>query len=254
MARACVEDTCSINAGNGIGNPNALALNAILDPNGGITCNGVIQPGTPGVGLGVNIPISTDPADTCDNILHKNGAGAFYVPQPGIDTYQLASSGAQTISIVTTAPQVVPVSLASLSVTNMFPNCPALAICVAHIRFEYNVNASPAPYWVQSTSGITATGGTPWGRTGATLAHRVDDYHYNARGIGSDADAAMEYEIIIAQKLGVGQAVTFDVFQNTLRQAIVGQAFNASLHIRTNPAPNAQASGFVYVMKDGVVS
>lgn len=253
MARACVEDSCSVIAGNGVGNPNALRLTVPLDPAGGLSC-------TPGVGLGVNLALEPDGPTNCHNILHKSPSGALYVTQPGVNAYLMSSLGIVDVALVN-GPSAAKVLLASSAqLFNPFTNCPALAIAHVNVQFDYVITAQDAFYWLQQTTTIVATytgGGSPLIGAAAnpsTHVHQLDENAKNGQGVG--AEMSQQFDMTVGVALPIGASVQFDVFQkNPIIES--GPAGNdASANIRHFPSqpPRAQADGFVIVMKDGVVN
>lgn len=247
MARACVEDTCSITAGNGSGNPNALALNVNLDPTGNIVCN-------PGLGLAVNIPISADGVDTCDNILHKNlVSGEWYVPQPGVDTALFTSLGIVTVNpanFPSTARQL----LATISVVNPYPLCNALVVAYINAEFRYEVVNDAAGYWFQAVHVAEAVGGVQIG----SGIHRLDDNSFNTRGVHSDTQ--QQFDMNVAVFLAGGAATTINVYMTNPILPHGGNNANASNNIgyagstpTPGDPPTSRASGYVVIHKHGVV-
>ena len=256
MARACVEDTCSINAGNGIGNPNALALNAILDPAGGITCNGIIQPGTPGVGLGVNIPLGSG---GCHNILKKDaGTGALSVEQPGVGLATIPDEST-ILGFSAGALPFLKVNNLSPVVANPFIGCDMLAICYVTLQLNYTVAGAGAAYFLRPISAISASGvgvssagfANPFGLPASTsVIQRHDDYGTTA-GAGANADIQQQYELVLPAIVSAGGSVTFDIYHNQFQ---IGNT--ASLNIRHFPAANpfVETAGSIVLHKLGVVN
>ncbi len=257
MARACVEDTCSVIAGNGTGNPNALALTVPLDPLGGITCNGVVQPGTPGVGLGVNLSLVPNGVHACENVLaYDPGLGAYYVNSQGIDTHLFTSVGTSVDVPIVAAPSSARVLLAfSSTIANPFTNCGAIVIAYANFRFSYQVTTVGA-YWLQQTSTIEAAytgGGFPLDGAASnpsSLVHELDDVAYN--GQGGAADIAQQFDMVMGVYLPVGASVQFGVYQKnpTLTAGPAGN--DASTNIRNSGAglyPQAESDAFATVTR-----
>lgn len=259
MARACVEDSCSVVAGNGISNPDALLLTVPLDPIGGITCNGVVQPGTPGVGLGVTIPIEPDNVSVCDNILHRNpGTGEFYVGQPGGTSVGIPD--VTTVLGFSASPIAdVPVT-GGTSIVNPFPNCEAFAMAYLTVQLNYTVAGAGAAYFLRPISAIVASGvgtssagfGNPYAIAGATTSviQRHDDYGTTA-GAGANADIQQQYEMFLPVIMAAGSTLTIRAYHN---QFEIGNT--ASANIRHSPSANpfVEVAGTISVFKRGVVT
>ncbi len=220
MARACVEDTCTVIAGNGAGNPNALALSVPLDPAGGITC-------TPGVGIGVSLPISVDGVDCCDNILHRNPvSGAYYVPRPGIISVPIPDPGIVELAYSASGTPANK-SITSLVMANPLP-CDAIAMVTVNVHFKFTVAGSADSYFIRpiafiNASGVGVTGlgidtdGVP-GSQPVLTTYRDDDYG-TTDAAGSNADVQKQYQMTHAVKVPAGGTVTFDCLHNQFEES-----------------------------------
>lgn len=259
MARACVEDTCSIVAGNGVSNPNALKLDVQLDPAGGIVC-------TPGLGLGVNIPLGVG---GCHNILKKDvGTGALSVEQPGVGNYSFpsisnlalaySSSGTPANALVT-----------SIVVVNPFVGCAAIMVATVSMQFNYTVDTvinpdnSQTGYYIRPISFISAAGpgatsagfGNPAGLAGATSILQRQDAYGTTAAAGPNADIQEQYEMILPVVVAAGGSATFDVYHNQFQQGNTASGnIRHSAFPSTTGNPFVGAAGNVIAFKLGVVN
>lgn len=259
MARACVEDTCTVIAGNGVGNPNALKLDVPLDPAGGIVC-------TPGVGLGVNIAIAPDleAGLFCNNILHKDPSGAFYVDYPGVESHPVIPIATSEVpgfpsyhyvNIYTGAtPSPGYVNLAtSINAINPFVGCGAIALCTVVITEIFSLDAINTAFWIQPSYELVALGSFPGyvGDVGfgpsKSVITRYDAHGWN--GEGNFAEHRIQHEMTLAVSVIPGGDVTFEVHATKLKRPD-----DISANVNGTIDPFAFAAGEFLFMKDGVVA